>query len=126
MISFIPSFFVASLIAILHFAGVKYEWYSTFIWYDVLLHVLGGFWVGYTVCYLWLRNMRANSNNLFWIALVGVLVIGIGWEIFEFIFNIADPYGAIPYMVDTVKDIIMDVCGALLAWGYIAKKIRGK
>ena len=126
MISYIPAFIIASLIAILHYLGIANKWYEIFIWYDVLLHILGGFWVGYTVCYLWLRNMRGNSNDLFWVALVGVLVVGLGWEVFEYIYNIADPYNSMPYLVDTSKDIVMDICGALLAWGYIAKNMRGK
>lgn len=54
-----------------------------------------------------------------------VLLIGLGWEAFEYIYGIANPTGG-NYLTDTSSDVLADILGAvasikILAW----KKIYG-
>ncbi len=49
------------------------------------------------------------------------LVVGVAWEIFEYIFDIGGS-NFMSYQLDTVKDLFDDMIGGAIA-GYIAKKL---
>jgi len=48
--------------------------------------------------------------------LVGMLIIGIAWEVFEYILNLIQP---IHYWQDTVLDLVADMMGAILTCIYL-------
>ncbi len=102
----------------LHLTALYFHWYWIFWWYDILLHFLGGLWLGGTA--LWFLKYVRNKdifNNIFSryvYPIIFVTFIGIAWEVFEFsldtfiIFQTND-------IVDTISDLGMDVVGGLTA-----------
>jgi hypothetical protein len=97
----------------------KFYWYNS-IWYlDMIMHFLGGLWVG--LFFIYIYYYRASKNLVFKI-IFSVLLVGISWEIFEFItFNMI---GRTPFdYLDTLADIFFDLSGGLLAILYLFKKI---
>ena len=54
--------------------------------------------------------------------LLGVVIIGIGWEVFEYIFN--NLIGGLTFnLLDTVSDISFDIVGALVGIFLVKNRI---
>ena len=88
-------------------------------WFDIIMHILGGFLLTgfvYNVSYI---NKILNKNKMFLILFALVLFIGILWEISEYI---RDIYGNNVWggWIDTIKDLIDDSIGVLI---YIHRKL---
>lgn len=49
-------------------------------------------------------------------ALIGMLVIATGWEVFEFVLHI-ETLNGMKYVIDTIKDLCMDTLGAFAVIG---------
>lgn len=99
---------------------MKFYWYSSIWWFDMPMHLLGGFWVGLAVIYL----LSLKEFNLSFIlkVLIGVLFIGFFWEIFEILVdkNISqNPFNTL----DTVSDMFFDLAGGGLSIVYFLKRI---
>ncbi len=104
-------------IAVLHFAGLKLFLYWTIPWYDILLHFLGGLWVGVgVICILYTSGYAQKKPWLIrlrpFIVFGIVLVVGLLWEAYEYIFKLTSSHG---YVFDTILDLIMDLLGGLVA-----------
>lgn len=104
------------LIAALHFTANAYYLYYHWWWADVVMHFLGGFFVALGT--LWLIHFEVPHTlrpqvPLFTTTLVVTLFVGVGWEVFERVF---DAYGALNYALDTLLDLVMDVVGMLGAY----------
>lgn len=113
-------FTLSVLILVLHLLASEFFWYWKFWWFDILMHLLGGFVIG--LCVLWVihkMTWRGSTLAMFVGVVTATLVIGIGWEVFEYIYGIA---GKDNYQVDTVTDLIMDAIGAVLACKYVYKR----
>ncbi|MFC1720666.1 hypothetical protein ACFL0K_00185 [Patescibacteria group bacterium] len=110
------------VILTLHLLALYFYWYWMFWWYDILLHFLGGLWLGGTA--LWFlqyvkeKPMSRFKQYMFPVAMV--ILIGLGWELFEFsldtfvIFQTND-------IIDTISDLWMDVAGSLTATIFMIK-----
>ncbi len=79
--------------------------------------------------FLWIRfalglftKVVPNNKEIMLGALGFVLVVSIGWEIFEYVFDIANPLGG-NYVADTTHDLISDFFGAVVA-GLIGRSKR--
>lgn len=101
---------VLFVLAVLQFLGEAHFLQWRFWWYDIMLHFLGGLWVGLFLVWI-LRRVEKNASLIF--VVVGVLCIGIAWELFEIV--IGSPRET-RYYLDTIIDLIMDVVGALLGY----------
>lgn len=103
--------------------------YWRFWWFDIMMHFLGGLLMGLIALWLYfLSNYFKKDNNsfdlilktsikkVFILSFIFVMIVGIGWEIFEFIMGIsfADGY-VLGYIIDTSSDLVMDVIGSFLA-----------
>lgn len=123
---FIVQALVLALIAFLYLhLGIREGFVFTIFWFDILLHVLGGFWSALAVA--WFFSLFGVRLSFFLLFLL-VLLIGISWEAFEYVFEIGGS-NFMSYEVDTVKDTINDliggVVGAALARGFYAVGTRG-
>ena len=97
----------------------KFYWYNSIWYFDIIMHFLGGVWVGLFFIYVFSRR---SLDNLIFKVVLSVLLIGIFWEIFEFYVN--NVVGRTPFnVVDTLFDIIFDFFGGLLSVLYFLKKI---
>jgi len=82
----------------------------------MIMHFLGGFWVGLAYFYIFLlQNM---SSRLIFKILFSVLIIGVGWEVYEILVN--DILAQNPFnYIDTVSDLFFDLFGGLCAILYL-------
>lgn len=97
--------------------------YWVFRWFDLLVHFLGGLWVGLALLWLWYRSGYGRALSLpegylrpLGIALAAGLAVGLLWEAYEFIIWFLSETG-VPdnFTIDSLGDLVMDILGALLA-----------
>lgn len=82
--------------------------YETFWWFDLLMHFMGGLLI--SVVFGWFciaRNKKLSKETLL-LVWITAFVIGVAWEIGQYVIYQADMYP----LVDTVSDVIMDMLGA--------------
>lgn len=110
----LPAIGLALLVSILNWLGNLENYYYTIVWYDWLMHFLGGA----TIATLILWRLELKPSHL----MLAVLIVGIGWEIFELAAQI-NSFSDLGYAWDTSHDLVMDVCGAgVVSW--IAQKTK--
>lgn len=116
-------FLVTTLVAVLHSLALTFFFYWQLWWFDILMHFLGGMVVGLlsiAVCVVVQgdREPVFTRKTLLGAVFLGVVVVGIGWELFELRFGI---YEATNYRADTSLDLVMDVIGAFVVYAYIVR-----
>lgn len=97
----------------------KFYWYFSIWWLDMCMHFLGGFWISLVSLYIiWPKDF--NIKLIFKILAI-VLLVGIGWEVFELFFvnYLANNNFSLS---DTSSDIFFDIFGGLCAILYLWKK----
>ncbi len=110
--------FMVFFIFIVNFLAMKFYWYSSLWWFDMPMHFLGGFFLGMLGIYI--LSLKDFNFSEFLKIFLFVLVIGIGWEVFEVLVNQIshNPF----YILDTISDIFFDVSGGLSAILYLCQK----
>ena len=101
--------FTASLTAVLHSIGTEHNWYWVYQWFDIVTHLLGGFSLGLLTALLYRK-----TNKCMILALGTVLILVIGWEVFEVLF-LATETGDVWYGAKTMKDVVVGLVGAYAA-----------
>lgn len=98
----------------------KFYWYSSIWYFDIIMHFLGGLWIGIFAFYFF--SPQTISFRLIFKILIMVFLIGIGWEIFEVF---VDKVISLNYfnILDTISDILFDLTGGIMAIFYYMKKI---
>lgn len=97
-----------------HFYGMQGA-YASIYGYDSLVHFLGGVAIGFCVVLCSRIFPRFTFTRKFWVVILGVIAIGVVWEIFEYIADIAVLPGQ-SYWPDTMTDIVLDIIGGAGAW----------
>lgn len=80
-------------------------------WLDTPVHFVGGLWLA--LAFVWLSSVFGRQIRTILPLIFIVLVVGVGWEVYEYIFEIS--YSSY-YIFDTSKDLLMDVFGAIAAF----------
>ncbi len=111
MKKYVLPLFASALVLYLHLIGMEHSLYFYYWWYDVLLHFLGGS----ALAFLMLIFTKSWKKTI-----IGMLILAAGWEVFEYVLHIAVMEGQ-DYILDTIKDFVMDLLGAFSAI-YISKK----
>ncbi|MBU1557840.1 hypothetical protein KKC45_02665 [Patescibacteria group bacterium] len=116
-ISFIFIFILVLSIAILNTIGNELFLYWKLWWFDIIMHFLGGLWVGMSALWIYyfsgfFGNLRKDPPFIFLLSFLSVLAIGLGWEVFEFLIEIDFSNH---YVSDTALDLIMDIVGGIIA-----------
>ncbi len=111
------SFLLSCLLYGAHVYASSNALYFEFFWFSALMHFLGGAILG--ILWMWFIG-RAGWKHSLGLLILFVGSIGIGWEIFEFVFDIA--YAGKYYVIDTTVDLIMDVLGAVMIYLLFKKK----
>lgn len=82
------------------------------------MHAFGGFLAGNMILIgrQVVRRGKAeiSNRNIFFVALLGGLLIGILWELIEYSFGVSQLGGN--FVRDTGVDLLMDILGATLAY----------
>lgn len=106
--------FLLITLLFLHVVAMDNHLYLHIPFFDIITHFLGGACIGLSALYIFRK-----PKYIIPIALIA----GIGWEIFEVYFDIAGwPVESLQYKIDTIKDIFVDLLGAIVVW--IAIKFR--
>ena len=123
-------FVLILLIGVFHNIATAYYIYWRFLWTDLVVHFLSGFWialVGFWIFRFWLQEKEITTKKVFLATLVFAVLVGICWEVFEYMVGIVG-YSS-KYTVDTILDICMDLLGgaagfivALMYEKYLDKK----
>lgn len=112
--------FLIFLIFLLNYLAMKFYWYSSIWYFDIIMHFLGGLWLGLVSIHLFcLKDISLKSIlKIFFI----VLLAGVGWEIFEVLI---DKFITLKIfdLPDTLSDIFFDSVGGLFAIFYFIKQI---
>ena len=113
-------FALLAIIGFLHLLALEREYYWLLSWYDIMMHLLGGFWTVATI--FWLRNEGLLPFTLnFSRALLATIAIGLAWEVYELAFGLTFTAKA-GYLEDTMLDLMFDLSGALGAWWVIRNR----
>lgn len=110
------------LILVLHGIALHYYLYWTMWWYDIMMHFLGGVWVGLFAVWLWFRSgyfrqSAETPRSLLRVTIISVLGIGLLWEVYEYLYHIVFALEFQPhYLEDTQLDLVLDIAGGCAAW----------
>ena len=107
-------------IFLLNYLAMNFYWYSSIWYFDMLMHFLGGFWLGLT--FIWFFKIEKISSKTIFKIILEVLLISILWEVFEVVLD-KNITGNIFNVLDTVSDILFDIAGGFFAILYFLKKI---
>lgn len=111
-----PTLLLALLSAILlwflNYIALIFHFYWTVIWYDIMMHFLGGLTIG--VFLLAIFKIANISTKAFSVLFALAMAISVGWEIFEYVNEIIDTRDN--YVLDTTYDLIMDALGIVTAY----------
>src|SRR6185436_6311638 len=99
-------------LAVVTWFAVAYFLYWRIWWLDIPMHFAGGLWAA--CCATWMIARRGPSFPLIF-CLIFALLVGVGWEIFEYYEGIAVP-SYVDYQFTTIKDLAMDLLGATFGW----------
>ena len=120
------SLFVAFLIIMVnHFAGI-YQIYWLLSWFDIPMHIAGGFMVG-LFAQTGLDHLNINKKRNV-CTILFVILVGVVWEFAEWYFGATSGLGLVSRF-DTIKDIIDDIIGGALSiwfWHFIFNKKNTK
>lgn len=110
---------VLVLVAVLdiHFGiGEMYFW--RIWWWDILMHMLGGLWVGLVFAYAATYTpYRVSVIH----CIIAAFAVGAGWEVFEYVFHMGGSV-FMSYPLDTAKDLFDDAVGGALA-GLVVRRV---
>ncbi len=105
---------LAAVVFVLNYIAGLYYLYWVFWWYDIMMHFVTGAVVGAFVAWGVLRfRADVSLSALFGIVFISIMVIGIGWEIFEYVTGAF--IGESDILFDTLHDIVMDTLGAFFS-----------
>lgn len=107
----------ALIMGVLHVLSIHYHLYWMFWWMDIVVHFLGGLVAG--LCIVWAYLVVSGitydmgSIGFFINIFLGVLIVGVGWEVFEVVAGLLltdDPFP------DTFYDIWATLAGGLSSY----------
>ncbi|HUQ30045.1 MAG TPA: hypothetical protein VM103_00810 [Candidatus Paceibacterota bacterium] len=104
----VAALILLGLLASAHMYNLAHHVYFERWWMDIPMHLLGGLAIGTLFV-----GLSPRPRPLLF--LVAVLLISIGWELFEYVFGTT--YSNTNYLFDTSHDLLDDVIGAAVAYG---------
>lgn len=124
-LSFLIAVLLLAGLAGLNILAFRFFWYWQWWWFDLFMHSTGGLAIGLLVnAFTW----RADQVVSWWkpLALAGVsaLIIGLGWELFEFSLDRAARLEVVVKSVKTLQLGWYDTITDLLA-GFIGAVVGG-
>jgi glycopeptide antibiotics resistance protein len=109
------AFTLVALILLFQLLAFQFYWYYTVWWSDMAMHTAGGIFLALLIGIIAARHIQQQeTRRAFQTILLWVLIIGVGWEIFEYIVQILFkpvPFANIP---DSLSDIMCDILGGVI------------
>ncbi len=113
-------------ILFLHILALINYWYWVYLWFDMPMHFLGGFWVAMAASALIFNlqfpiskeSINQKFSRLTVVILSFVALIGVFWEFFEFFYDVLiSSRGYSEFLqlgaADTLSDLFFDLLGGL-------------
>lgn len=94
----------------------EFHWYVSIWYFDMIMHTLGGIWLAWASIFLLLINKFSWKN--FITVVLCVLVVGVAWELFEFEVGELIWKNPLNTALDTYSDLLCDLFGGVLGFGY--------
>lgn len=99
------------------------------LWVDIPLHFLGGVFAAIVTVIFYRRNFKSKNKLFIFIAITsGAVLIGVSWELFEWILDNLVPLFKLPHepnLNDTMSDLALDLLGgASIAMFFLRKKFN--
>lgn len=113
--------YLVILIFLVNYVAVRLYWYNSIWYFDMPMHFAGGLFLG--LAFVWLLNIQSISIKVVFKIILGVLLIGVGWEIYEIVVNniiAQNPFNTL----DTISDVFFDLAGGTTAVLYYLTKIK--
>ncbi len=104
----------------------KFYWYYSVWYFDMPMHFFGGFLSGLIFIFILSSKSFSHKSPTAFIlkVLLGVLLIGISWEVFEFSANTYFVKNLfLVNKLDSISDIFFDLAGGIGATLYYLKRI---
>jgi len=114
------------VIGILHLLAINLFLYWDIVWFDVLMHFLGGVWIallGFWVMAFFTHQNEFSLKNIVLISLTFSLGIGILWEVFEYTAGLTFVAGQDVWL-DTFSDLFFDILGGSVAGLFMSQGYR--
>jgi hypothetical protein len=116
-------------LTIVQYLAIGFFLYVRFWWLDILMHAIGGAFVGLlAIWFFYFSGYISNENQArlkfayIAVAFFTTLIFALLWEVYEFIILYKPLIGSYltfeSYFQDTVKDVVVGLLGSLLAVGY--------
>ena len=115
--------------AIHNILWLVFDIYSVFENFDILMHGAGGLATAWTA-YLFYKNFKDKFKIkiepiwILWLTIIaGVALIGVLWEVYEFILDYYNILGGQHQasIADTMGDFVMDLIGAIIFIPFVKK-----
>ena len=112
--------------ALFHILALYFSLYWTTNWFDVVMHLFGGFLGSLIVVYSLYKigiSPQSIPHKLFFFLFVimSVFAVAVVWELWEIFAGMTDPFTD---LADTIKDLIMGVIGAVIGFIYYDKRLK--
>jgi len=104
--------FLVFIISTVHLTALNFYLYFAFWWLDIVMHFLGGLLVALASLWVYItvrKIEKLSRRQATLIVLLGIIVIGTSWEVFEYFAGISPRND---FVIDTVTDAIMNLLGA--------------
>lgn len=104
------------LIFLLNLLANKLYLYSSLWYFDMIMHFLGGFWLGLFFFWLFYPDFFPNfKNSGIFKLFLGVFLVGFLWELYEIGVNASFARDSFN-LSDTISDLVCDMFGGLSAY----------
>jgi hypothetical protein len=105
--------------------AIKLHLFSTIMWFDMIMHSSGGFFIGLFAVWVltWKGKIDFSYGQLLLIGVGTALIVGVLWELFELYTGITYFFSP-DYWGDNGMDIIMDLTGGLVSVWYSYYRLK--
>lgn len=102
-----------------------FYWYSAMWWFDIPMHIVGGLFLGVATGAVFFARLRTLSlHDILVTILLMVLIVGAGWEFFEYGVQFFIKGARLAHIPDSIKDIFMDMVGGAIASLFVLRAIK--
>lgn len=108
--------FVGISLFIINGVASVFYWYVSIWWFDMLMHVIGGIFVGLIGSAFLHKHLEGLSGKEVFVSLaLFVFIIGLGWEYYEYILQFYIKSVQLADVADSISDLICDMVGGIIA-----------
>jgi hypothetical protein len=107
----------------------QFYWYASIFWYDMVMHTAGGVFLALLLGSHFHKQLyKMTMKESIVVLLLGVFIIGLGWEYFEYIVQVIVKPVSFADFADSISDVICDMIGGIIGTYFVihAKKRYNK